>query len=166
MVSDSERTEYYRRLFEVIDGLWFMMVEKKLGFEEALETDVEVWGVVPKIQARKIRELAGIEEKGTAQAKKALKFKFDIEGFDYEMNDEGNGISIKINRCPWYEIMKKSGRAELAEKVGRSICTTEYPVFIKEYVDGANFSVKSYLCSGRDHCEMEIGFDGEDSRFD
>jgi len=59
-------TEYLRRSYSAVDGLWFMMVEKEFSFDDALKIDESVWGVLPKIQSRKAKELLCLEGKGLA----------------------------------------------------------------------------------------------------
>ena len=54
-LTDVQIAEYYHRSFSVVDGLWFMKIEERYGFEAALDIDSEVWKVVPKIQARKLK---------------------------------------------------------------------------------------------------------------
>ena len=49
--------EYFRRCYQAVDGLWFMKVEEKSGFDPALDVDHEVWKVMPKIQARMIKSM-------------------------------------------------------------------------------------------------------------
>ena len=57
-------SEYFKKCYIAVDGLWFMMLEKTDSFDKALEVDGRVWEILPKIQARKIKELlfpGGIE---------------------------------------------------------------------------------------------------------
>jgi len=42
-LSDEQKTEYFRRSYTAVDGLWFMKVEERHGFEEALRLDEAVW---------------------------------------------------------------------------------------------------------------------------
>ncbi len=49
-LTDQQAAEYFHRSFTAVDGLWFMKVEEKHGFDAALEIDNEVWKVLPKIQ--------------------------------------------------------------------------------------------------------------------
>jgi hypothetical protein len=49
--------EYYHRSYTVVDGLWFMKIEEKYGFDAALDIDKEVWKVFPKMQARLLKSL-------------------------------------------------------------------------------------------------------------
>ena len=56
-LTDQQIAEYFHRSFTAADGLWFVKVEEKYGFDAALEIDNEVWKVLPKIQARKMKSL-------------------------------------------------------------------------------------------------------------
>ena len=58
-LSSQQVAEYFSRSYRAVDGLWFMKVEEKLGFDAALELDNEVWKVMPKIQARMIKQFLG-----------------------------------------------------------------------------------------------------------
>ena len=61
-MQDKVLVEYLRRSYFAVDGLWFMMLEDELSFEKALEMDVKVWGVVPKIQARTQLQIPLLED--------------------------------------------------------------------------------------------------------
>ncbi len=51
-LTDKEISEYLHRCYTAADGLWFVKVEEKYGFDSALDIDKEVWKVIPKIQSR------------------------------------------------------------------------------------------------------------------
>lgn len=42
-LSEKEIIKYYYDSFIKVDGLWFVKVEERLGFEKALEIDRSVW---------------------------------------------------------------------------------------------------------------------------
>ena len=46
---------YLLRSCAAVNGLWFMKVEEKYGFDAALDLDAAVWAVMPKIQARQLK---------------------------------------------------------------------------------------------------------------
>jgi hypothetical protein len=146
-------TEYLRRSYSAVDGLWFMMTEKKFSFDKALELDVEVWSILPKIQARKVKELLSLEGKGVSDFVKAIKVKFEAEEYDYEIETYGdNHIQIKMHRCPWFEMMKKSNRLNLASKISDAICPMEFGVWLKEFDLNMNISTPSRFCDGDNVC--------------
>ncbi len=43
-----------------VDGLYYLGIEKRFGTEAATEIDAEVWAVMGKIEARKLRKLFGL----------------------------------------------------------------------------------------------------------
>ena len=50
--SDREKAEYYHRCYKAVDGLWFVKTEERFDFTTALDLDNKVWQVMPRIQAR------------------------------------------------------------------------------------------------------------------
>jgi hypothetical protein len=55
-LSDLQKSEYFKRSSVGVDGLWFRKVEDQYDFTAALGIDAEVWKIVPKIQARFLKE--------------------------------------------------------------------------------------------------------------
>jgi len=158
MIDDSLRAKYFKRSYEAIDGVWFMKLEEEIDFERALEIDRRVWEVVPKIQARTLRSLAGLDGRGSEALAAALRLKAELDGFDAAVETSpGGAVRQVIRDCPWYGLMKKSGREGLAARVGRVICNTEYPVWQREFGAGGEFKLKEMLCDGGARCVMEFG---------
>ena len=56
-LTEEQKTEYFRRSYTAVDGLWFMKVEERMSFEQALQIDEAVWRVLPKIQARALKAM-------------------------------------------------------------------------------------------------------------
>lgn len=147
-------SEYFKRCFLAVDGLWFMMLEKTDSFDKALEVDSMVWQVLPKIQARKIKELFRVETATEENLISALKFKMDAEDFVSEFRMKDSQIDITIKECPWVSLLKKSNREHLAGKIGESICTVEYGIFAREFIEDIDFEVASRLCMGSEVCSF------------
>jgi len=151
------KAEYFRRSYFSVDGLWFMMAEKMFSFDDALELDREVWSVLPKIQARKIKELLEIDGKGITNFEKALGARFEIEGYEHDFHAiDDNHISLTIHTCPWLEIIKKSGRENLASKIASVICPTELGVWAKEFGLNMKPNEGQRLCDGCDSCVWDF----------
>ncbi|MCK9566330.1 MAG: L-2-amino-thiazoline-4-carboxylic acid hydrolase [Methanothrix sp.] len=131
-LTDEQKTEYFRRSYTAVDGLWFMKVEERLGFDEALQLDEAVWKVLPKIQARTLKGMMHLPE-GLAGLEQALSARLTLEGFDYEIQPLEDGFAVIVKRCPWHDIMVKSGRGELSERVSELICRVENSVWASEF---------------------------------
>jgi len=154
-LTDAQKVEYFRRSYTSVDGLWFMKIEELWGFEVALEIDRRVWSIFPKIQARTLRSMLGAERglKGLAEC---LAAKNSIEGFEFEAEIEGDGsLRLIVSKCPWHELMVKSGRAALSERVGSAICKAEYETWAAEFSDEdrkIDFCLHSQICKGDRVC--------------
>lgn len=155
-ITDAIKAKYFKRVFEVVDGLWFMALEEADGFDRALEMDVRVWRIVPKIQARELRALLGITGGGADALAAALRAKFDMEGYTAEVTEQGGAVAVKIRACPWHEMMKKSRREHLAGRVGEMICGAEYPVWMREFGLEGEFVHGSLLCAGAECCSLDF----------
>jgi hypothetical protein len=159
MVELSERQiiEYWHRSYRTVDGLWFVKVEERYGFDTALDIDNAVWAVFPKIQARMIREMGGLE-KDIRGLYEAVETKLNLEGFIFKAEKiAGSGsFEIRISECPWHNIMNNSGRRELSGKVGTLICNTEYSVWASEFGDSISFELGDQICEGDKTCVLRF----------
>ncbi|MFA6450992.1 MAG: DUF6125 family protein [bacterium] len=156
-INDAVKAKFFKRSYEAIDGLWFMKTEQESGFEHALEIDRRVWEVVPKIQARALRELLGIKGTGVKALANALRAKAELDGADVELELDGEeSLRLSIRDCPWFRLMLKSKREHLAGRVGETICGIEYPVWSREFGVNGPFQLKSRICAGDECCFMQF----------
>ena len=81
-LSSQQVADYFNRSYNAVDGLWFMKVEEKYGFDAALDLDNEVWKVMPKIQARRIKSFLGLKN-GSDALFEGLVTKLELEGFKF-----------------------------------------------------------------------------------
>ena len=154
-LNSQQIAEYFSRSYTTADGLWFMKLEEKYGFDAALEVDDEVWKVLPKIQARLIKKFLNLKA-GPDALLEGLKAKLELEGFKFTAEKTANGFQIFVTDCPWHNLMIKSGREHLAEKVGKKICSTEYRVWVSELAAKMKFTLKSQKCGKLDCCILEF----------
>lgn len=147
--------EYFARSYRAVDGLWFIKVEEKDGFDAALDVDDEVWKVMPKIQARMIKSFLGLEN-GQDALLESLVTKLELEEFKFTTEKTEDGFRITITDCPWHNLMIKSGREHLAERVGTKICTTEYQVWASEFTKTIKFKLTSQKCDKAENCILDF----------
>jgi hypothetical protein len=155
VLSDEQVAEYFHRSYQAVDGLWFMKVEEKYGFDIALQTDKEVWKVMPKIQARMIKSMLKIDA-GEAALRESLEAKLALEGFKFQVEQGENGFRIRVSDCPWHNLIVKSGREEFSEKVGTVICGVEYSVWASEFDENVQFRLSAQKCKGSERCILEF----------
>ena len=154
-LSDEQVEEYFHRSYQAADGLWFMKVEEKYGFDIALQIDKEVWKVMPKIQARMIKSMLKIDMGETA-LRKSLETKLTLEGFKFRVEQGENGFRINISDCPWKNLIAKSRREKISEKVGTAICGVEYSVWASEFDENMQFRLSAQKCKDSEHCILEF----------
>jgi hypothetical protein len=150
-LGDAQVAEYFNRSFRAVDGLWFLKVEEKFGFDVALQVDAEVWKVVPKIQARMVKSFLKVD-KGEVALLDSLKAKLSLEGFKFRVEQDERGFGIRISDCPWHNLMVKSGREKFSAKVGETICNAEYSVWASEFDENTQFTLAAQKCKGSKHC--------------
>jgi hypothetical protein len=156
-LNDKQIAEYLLRCFTAVDGLWFMKLEEKHGFDTALEIDNEVWKVMPKIQARMLKSMGNLGN-GIEALFDCLTTKLALEGFTFktEKIDNPRGFRIIIEKCPWFELLVKSGRENLAEKLGNTICSTDCSAWASEFGDNIKFELQSQICKDSKNCVMQF----------
>ena len=149
--------EYFKRSYFALDGLWFTMLEEEFSFDKALEIDEKVWRILPKIQARKVKDLLGLKGIGLADFRRAIKVKLEAEGYEYQENELGSHhIQIIIHSCPWYNILKKTNREHLEPQIADAICSLEFQVWLKEFGEGLNFRFEPRHCAGEPICRLDF----------
>lgn len=149
--------EMLRRSYFAVDGLWFVMLEEDEGLDRALEVDERVWQVMPKIQARKARELMHAKANTPGALVRCMALKFAAEGHRHRVSfTNPDEASIVISQCPWREILEQSGREHLGPDIADRICAAEAAGWAAEFSpdDGPTIEVQmaESLCRGDDCC--------------
>jgi len=157
-VTPQQTAEYFQRGFMAADGLWFMKTEEVHGFDEALELDRRVWEVVPKIQARLVKEWCG-KGGGTDALAECLTAKYGVEGHVAIVTETEAGVEVAVRVCPWYEKLVKSGRTALAARIGPVICPTELAAWAREFGLSGEVRMESSICEGTGGCKFVIAGD-------
>jgi len=153
VLSDAVIADFLRRSYFTVDGLWFVKLEQLHGFDEAMDMDEAVWKVMSKIQARKAKSLLGIEEGSLQELARAFQLKFAAEGYDYRVESEESEVRIIVEKCPWYEILKSSGRTSIAEPIADRICALEFAGWAHEFAEPIEFQMRKRLCVEKDNCD-------------
>lgn len=156
-LSAAKKKDFYERSYKSVDGLWFMKTEAVIGFDRTLDIDNEVWKIMPKIQARMLKPLVRTKDKNKALTE-AFTAKLDMDGFKLKpvKKISREEIVIETKNCPWFDLLKKSNREHLAEKIGSRICSTEYQVWADEFETGLSLEMKEKICSGGSSCVMRF----------
>jgi len=156
-LTDRQIAEYFHRSFTAVDGLWFMKLEERFGFDVALDVDVEVWKVIPKIQARKMKALTGLSE-GIDALFECVTTKHTIEGFEFTAtrDGDGRGFVMNITKCIWQEFLVKAHREHLGEKIGTRICEVDYGAWASEFGNDIAVEFGDRICKGCANCTIRF----------
>jgi len=146
--------DYLRKCFVSVDGLWFMKIEEDGDFEKALEIDIAVWKVLPKIEARTIKELLSLGH-GLEALHTALDFKLQAELYSHSLSPvHEDAFTLDVNDCPWVKHIKKAGRAHFIERIAASICPAEYGVFTAEFGKSISIDHQHGDCARHGRCRF------------
>ena len=179
MLNSNQVKEYLQNSYAKVDGLWFLKIEEQFGFEKALDIDAEVWKVMPKIQARYLKTVPEIMEIADSfdMFFECLKIKMKLDNFIAKVKrskqnaeniitdgkksanrssnlEENNRITATVNNCPWHNLMIKSGRENLSEKIGSVICRNEYSIFASEFDKNIKFELGERICKDAVCCKF------------
>lgn len=144
--------EYFKKCFLSVDGLWFVKLEEAFSFDTALEIDVAVWKVLPKIEARTIKKLLSLSD-GIAGLRAAFDFKLLAEDYEYAIQPLGSGgFEIQVRDCPWVNHISKAGREHLLDRIADAVCPVEYETFAREFGCGITFQHVQKGCHKQHHC--------------
>ena len=77
---------------------------------------------------------------------------------------ESEGFAVIVKRCPWHDLMIKSGRGKLSERVSDLICRVENSVWASEFrgAEGEGdcreirFEREERICRGEERCVLRF----------
>jgi hypothetical protein len=143
-----------------IDGLWFMAVERMLGFEAAFELDLEVWKSYGVVQLKRLSRSLGLrldaeEPPDLETINTLLEALCRIDGTECSWEMAGGGGSVfTVHRCPWWENLCGSGRNEVVN------CEVVDNTIFRHWLDNVDASIgmeiTHSLPRGDDHCEWTL----------
>ncbi|MDD4858615.1 MAG: DUF6125 family protein [Dehalococcoidales bacterium] len=155
-LTDKQITEYLHRSYTAVDGLWFMKLEEKYGFEEALALDDAVWKILPKIQARILKSMVKTDNPIDALFE-CLTTRQAMEGFhlkDWRKSEDS--LELHIDRCPFLEIQVRSGRGSLSARIGDVICNSVHSAWAAEFDSKLSFQHLQRMCRGAEFCIFQF----------
>jgi hypothetical protein len=140
-----------------VDGLYFLGIEDRESTEAATETDVNVWRVMGKIEARRLREVLEIKDGGLQSLAKALRstsWFLDLE--DGELVETKDSVILRNLKCRVQTTRIGKGLPEFSCKGVRSAF---FIAFAKEFNPDIEMTCK--VCPPDKHpdnlwCEWEF----------
>ncbi len=114
-ITQEQMDELRLKAITAIDGLWFLALEKSLGFDKALEFDLEVWKEYGLVMLKRLRKLADTRSDPESPPDLSLVNFFleticRIDGTESYGEVGENEIIFTIPHCSWLENIIRSGR--------------------------------------------------------
>lgn len=129
------------------DGLWFQAVEREHGLDHAIDLDAKAWSRFSPLEARRIRELLGMDERpGLEGLETALGYRLYavLNKQSSEMKD--GSLFFYMNDCRVQSARKRRGLSDFpCKKVG----LVEYSSFATE-ID-PRITTRCIACPPDDH---------------
>lgn len=152
--SDRMLVEMLRRSYLACDGLWFVKTEEAYGLAAAFDLDDAVWQVMPKLQARKARELLGIEDRSLPGLVKCYALKLTAEGYQFTISESDQQAEMAVISCPWRLALLRAQRTDLGPDIARRICTGEGRGWAREFGPHISFQLADSMCEGAGSCRF------------
>jgi hypothetical protein len=142
-----------------IDGLWFMAVEKRYGFDTALELDLEVWKDYGHVLLRRITRMLGLTIDPTCPPElSTINFLMEtichVDGTQCEGMVCGDEIVFRVHHCSWWDNLSRSGRE--SHVPCEFVDNTIFRDWLIAIDPGVDFEITHSLPRGDDHCEWVI----------
>jgi hypothetical protein len=140
-----------------VDGLYFLGIEEKHTTLEATAVDENVWKVMGKIEARRLKEVMGMKDNGMRSLAKALRCtSWFLDQENAVLVEERDRVSIRNLRCRVQTTRLGKGLPEFPCKGVRS---EFFKAFAREF--NPNVRVACKVCPPDKHpddlwCEWEF----------
>ena len=125
--------DIYSKNWLAMDGVWFQSVERKLGMEEAMFHDVEIWKRFTVIEAKRIKEFLQLpEHPGLDGLEQALQYRFYANINRDEILREGEALIYRSIDC---RVQRARERKGMEFHPCKSVGEVEYAGFARTIDD-------------------------------
>lgn len=149
-----ELVKWLREAYFTLDGLWFLVLEERLGLEGAVEVDIEVWRRFARVMAKRVARRLGVDPSNVEGVASSLHALFDIEG--WEVGPGPSKASLRVERCPWWDYLSKVGRLHVADYVCPKVCEAIF----SSWAEALNPRVKLSFTFSPPHCQASFYTEG------
>ena len=100
----------YAKLYQTVDGFWYLSVKERMNNEQAVACDLWVWERQTPYEMARLCKVLRIKRDGVASAMKALQvgpWSFTHK-LGIEVRDKNDAI-LTISYCPTLEVLEREG---------------------------------------------------------
>lgn len=160
-VSVDDKLFFFERSFITLDGLWMIETEEMTNWETALKIDVIVWKELLKVVIRRLKKYLHFEKNDLVSLIDILAFRWDIEGWEYEvMQREPDKAEIIVNQCPYKAAMDRNPeRTEKQSLICKNMCIPFYKSVVKDFNEDIVLVRTAYKGLGDGYCDFSFSFE-------
>lgn len=102
-------TKTYGKLGQILDGLWFLEVEKELGFKAAYEIDEKVWARYSRKEAKRLKNHLDIDQVTIDDCIRVFNLTLFNQSLTYEIDrvkENPHILRCNVTKCKTYNGME------------------------------------------------------------
>ena len=124
----------YWRLFQEVDGFWYLSVMKNVSDEQALVCDLWVWEREAKREVRGLAQALNIQGDDVATLMKIYQVEPYLGNMEYEIElvNENHSV-LTVTKCRLLEALEKEGGMRI-----NTICGKVDPIIFRHYAEAIN----------------------------
>lgn len=158
-VTPQDLQELRKGALTAIDGLWFMAVERKYGFDAALEADLEVWRQYGRVMLKRLARLLGLtldpsEPPDLETVNMLMETLCHVDGTQCAGEVSDGQILFRVHRCSWWDNLNRAGREDHVPC--EFVDNTIFRDWLLALDPEMSFEITRSLPRGDDHCEWVI----------
>jgi len=159
-LTDGEMEELRLGALTAVDGLWFLAVENRYGFDAALQLDLEVWKNYGLVLLRRLARMKGFrvdpaDPPDMANLNDILETLCRVDGTvcSWEVEDEDRSV-FRVHRCSWWENLRRAGREKTVpcEMIDNAI----FAHWLEAVDPSIRLEIIRSLPRGDDHCAWTL----------
>jgi len=157
-LKERDKIKLQEKELTALDGLWFVEVEKRWGYEAANQINLEVWRRCGEILVREMKKILQLKGGDLEEVKVLFGGLMELDGttFDFE-SPKDQRLMVRVYRCAWYENLKKAGRDTLHDCMAIDLAIL--PSWLKAIDPRLTFRFLKAIPKGDGCCEIVIQYE-------
>lgn len=156
-LTKDEFNHLLEKAFTALDGLWFLGVSEDFGFDAALKVDIYVWRRFGQVLIRRMKKMWNKEYLNREDILRFLEILYVFGHLKVdEVTVDGNTYTYKVNRCLWWDNLKRSGRDKIIPC--HQVDLEMLKAWLEDLDPEASIEFQASLPEGQDKCQWRITF--------
>ncbi len=130
-LTDADKLAYFQQNFFTLDGLWMVVLEERLGLDETVKIDLQVWERFFPVIYRRIARYLKIVTQTVEDFVKILAFRWTAEGWDFKVDEvtpKFARVTINKGGCPYHSALVRAKRPDKMPHICNNVCDRLYEI--------------------------------------